>query len=60
MFLHDEGDGDIALIVAKMRGAEQANAMLRFHGPTCTFRTPSAKDHDNYESRFSEYETDGF
>ncbi len=55
MFLHDEGAGLVRLIVAKMRGAERSDELLRFDGPTCTFSASRPEDHPNHFDEFSDF-----
>lgn len=56
MFLHDEGRGLVSLIVAKMRGGERDETLLRFDGPTCSFSPAPITDHENHHDEFTEWQ----
>lgn len=53
IFLHDEGDGNVRFIVAKMRGAERHEATLKFHGPSCSFKSQPIADNPNFNQEFA-------
>tara|TARA_R110002049_G_scaffold2750_3_gene21831 strand:+ start:19981 stop:21378 length:1398 start_codon:yes stop_codon:yes gene_type:complete len=58
VLLHDEGGGDISMIVAKMRGGERSETKLRFDGPTCQFSSPPVEDSTRYGSDFADQHVD--
>ncbi|WP_161604232.1 replicative DNA helicase [Roseiconus nitratireducens] len=60
LFLHELGRGSVRLMVPKMRGGERSEALLRFHGPSCTFSDAPIEDHDNFRAEFADYATDSF